>query len=528
MKRWIPLLALLMPALALADTTWVAPGDVSGEWIAEHSPYLVTGSITVQHGDSLRIWDGVDVRFTMLVPFNVYGYLEAIGTEARPVTIGYDSLQNAQGWDGIYVNSPDSVAIRLYDCTVFQARNGDNAQGPAVHLYSSQAELYDCRIRPRFQGLLLVRSSADLTDCDFTGDPATQYSQGIRAWDDCRLNLTRCYFGGLRITDGPALMLSRTRLTVTDCVFAGNDGGVWGGAIFADDSCQLAFSGTVFSENEAALGGAICAFSSGNHPTTLVADHCVFYRNGSTQTATGGAIYSASAMTLANCTFVANRANDGCAFRAASGPTVTSCIFYDHDQGPLFSSTLPSVLRHSLFHENANTNELPGWPQFGDLDRTNANGDSCDMFYNIFLDPLLADTAAGDFQLTAESPCIDAGDSLLPRDPDGSLADVGAYVFENLPSPLPLATPHSPQLLFAYPNPFNARVSIEFALSTPQRIVLTAFDLTGRAVARLAEGFHASGVHRVTLDGASLAAGVYFVSLRSGSTLTVRKLLLLK
>ncbi|OYT15891.1 MAG: hypothetical protein B7C24_10605, partial [Bacteroidetes bacterium 4572_77] len=44
-------------------------------------------------------------------------------------------------------------------------------------------------------------------------------------------------------------------------------------------------------------------------------------------------------------------------------------------------------------------------------------------------DPLFSDGANNDFTLTEDSPCIDAGDPNSPVDPDGSVADMGAYPF---------------------------------------------------------------------------------------------------
>jgi hypothetical protein len=59
---------------------------------------------------------------------------------------------------------------------------------------------------------------------------------------------------------------------------------------------------------------------------------------------------------------------------------------------------------------------------------------------NIDDDPLFVDPANGDFHLTwanfpipdsTMSPCIDAGDPASPLDPDGTIADMGAYYFHH-------------------------------------------------------------------------------------------------
>ncbi len=55
----------------------------------------------------------------------------------------------------------------------------------------------------------------------------------------------------------------------------------------------------------------------------------------------------------------------------------------------------------------------------------------------ISADPLFVDPENDDFHLTAGSPCIDAGDPGLPQDPDGTIADMGALYYHQLPEEVP-------------------------------------------------------------------------------------------
>ncbi len=47
--------------------------------------------------------------------------------------------------------------------------------------------------------------------------------------------------------------------------------------------------------------------------------------------------------------------------------------------------------------------------------------------HNIDADPLFVDAENLDYRLQENSPCIDAGDPNSPLDPDGTIADMGAY-----------------------------------------------------------------------------------------------------
>ena len=67
------------------------------------------------------------------------------------------------------------------------------------------------------------------------------------------------------------------------------------------------------------------------------------------------------------------------------------------------------------------------------------------------------------------------------------------------------------------PNPATSRTTLAFRLAAPGRASLTVFDVRGREVARLADGPHGAGEHRVPFDTSQLAAGVYVVRLQTES-----------
>ena len=68
------------------------------------------------------------------------------------------------------------------------------------------------------------------------------------------------------------------------------------------------------------------------------------------------------------------------------------------------------------------------------------------------------------------------------------------------------------------PNPFNPSTAIPFALGEDGRVRLTVYDLLGREVAVLADGYMPAGVHELTWDGRTgngvqCASGVYIYRL---------------
>ena len=79
-----------------------------------------------------------------------------------------------------------------------------------------------------------------------------------------------------------------------------------------------------------------------------------------------------------------------------------------------------------------------------------------------------------------------------------------------------------------YPNPFNPVTQIRFELETASQVALDLFDIRGAKIRSLVNSFHESGSHQFTLDGSSLASGVYFYSLTVNGATKTRKLALMK
>jgi hypothetical protein len=88
--------------------------------------------------------------------------------------------------------------------------------------------------------------------------------------------------------------------------------------------------------------------------------------------------------------------------------------------------------------------------------------------------------------------------------------------------------PRDFQLYQNYPNPFNPTTQIRFALSGSGNISLKVYDILGREVMTLAEGYHAKGYYNVRLDATNLASGVYFYRLTAPSFVFVKKLMIMK
>jgi hypothetical protein len=90
------------------------------------------------------------------------------------------------------------------------------------------------------------------------------------------------------------------------------------------------------------------------------------------------------------------------------------------------------------------------------------------------------------------------------------------------------ALPTEFQLSQNYPNPFNPSTTIEYAIPKDSKVTLILYDILGREVQRLVDGFIRAGYHKSVLNASYLSTGVYFYRIMAGNFIQTRKLLLLK
>jgi len=145
----------------------------------------------------------------------------------------------------------------------------------------------------------------------------------------------------------------------------------------------------------------------------------------------------------------------------------------------------------------------------------------------------------------------DGDDSLTDEAKDIFMTDQGVllvtgYCYGNTTSmdQLVLSYEHDPNTgvagppaivvaLSAAPNPFNPATTLSFDLPDAASVELAVFDVAGRRVATLLDGFVAAGVQSVRWSGRSddgflLPSGTYFARLDAGRVSSTRKIVLAK
>ncbi len=80
-----------------------------------------------------------------------------------------------------------------------------------------------------------------------------------------------------------------------------------------------------------------------------------------------------------------------------------------------------------------------------------------------------------------------------------------------------------------YPNPFNPTTRINFTIAKAGNVTLKVYDILGKEVSTLVNGFKDQGEYSVDFNKVdNLASGIYFYRLKEGNLVLVKKMILLK
>jgi len=89
----------------------------------------------------------------------------------------------------------------------------------------------------------------------------------------------------------------------------------------------------------------------------------------------------------------------------------------------------------------------------------------------------------------------------------------------------------SDELIFSssnYPNPFNPSTTISYSLPEDGKVQIKVFDVLGREVATLMDGFDSKGKHSIVWNGSNVSSGIYFYSITFKNQTINKKMLMIK
>ena len=487
MKKFIVLLLsiLLLSFSASAQLS----GPLSG--VIDSGEYDIIGNISVQNGDSLIIEPGAVLLFDGNYQFDINGYLYAVGTETDSIKFMPNVPDSI--WGGIDFNDTADDSSRLEYCLItggYATGSWPENCGGGILCYSSSPTISNCTISGNSAnfhggGLYCYVSNPTISNCTISGNSASGLGGGIY----CRESnpaISNCTISGNTAYGGGGIYCRESSPAISNCTISGNTaysgGGIscvyysspaisnceiignyasTNGGITCSGNSNAIISQCTIKENEAIYGwsGGITCFAS--NPTisycNIIDNYayatgggitCHYYASpnidnclisGNYSGVQGGGIQLSGWCNpiISNCTITGNSSYyasaGGVCSIGSSGLTMINTIIAGNSNGVQLNNSPGCIINHCDFFNNAtgnfSGNSIPSG--VGIINTINANGDPCDAFFNIFEDPLFYATSGDSaFFLTENSPCIDAGNPNSPLDPDGSIADIGAFYYE--------------------------------------------------------------------------------------------------
>jgi len=131
-----------------------------------------------------------------------------------------------------------------------------------------------------------------------------------------------------------------------------------------------------------------------------------------------------------------------------------------------------------------------------------------------FTDSLRLQTFRFPFLTTIDSIVLDPGDNVLKQ--------TVAWTDSTLPKL------SSPPTIALFPNPFNGSAQIQYSFGADSHVTIDVYDIIGRKIKSLDEGYQQAGAYIVDFNGEGLASGVYLFRLHTDSGDKMAKVLLLK
>ena len=104
------------------------------------------------------------------------------------------------------------------------------------------------------------------------------------------------------------------------------------------------------------------------------------------------------------------------------------------------------------------------------------------------------------------------------------ISPYNTFNLKGLSSELPVAF----KLLPAYPNPFNPTTNISFITEIEGNLKLSIYDIRGREIDVLVNGFQGIGEQTIIWDAADFASGIYYIHITAGNHVETQKIMLIK
>lgn len=221
-------------------------------------------------------------------------------------------------------------------------------------------------------GLYSAGMAPVIEQCRFINNAAEKRGGAVYLTGGNGGRISQCSFENNTVTggNGGALALTAQDSTyISHSLFKGNTSAGPGGAGFIVDSVGVTVTNSIFTSNRGSVGGALFVYTEAQN---IHIDANTFYSN-SVQSMSSGTVH----------------------LGAINGAMLTNNLFYENDEPEIFSTAITPLFRNNLLQSPC----------------TIFVGADCDSSNIVNLNPRFTDASNGDFSLSENSRCIDAGDA---------------------------------------------------------------------------------------------------------------------
>jgi hypothetical protein len=104
----------------------------------------------------------------------------------------------------------------------------------------------------------------------------------------------------------------------------------------------------------------------------------------------------------------------------------------------------------------------------------------------------------------------------------------GNFEYHNLESDVIIGKPITFGMSQNYPNPSNPKTKIDYQVPNDGNFNIKVFDIQGKEVMTIADGFVKAGYYTAVFDGTNLSSGVYFYRISTSGFIKTMKMVLIK
>ncbi len=431
--------------------------------------YTVFDNIQVTCNNDLIIEPGTKLLFKQGTKFSVSGKLLAVGTEQDSII--FTRYEPGITWKGIHISSSCSNTSRLSYCLIEHSDSG------GISVTNSSPALQNTIIRNNSRGgICMVSANPILTDIIVRNNSSNYSGAGIR-----------CFGSNPEIRNTAVIYNSGSNAP----------------GLYCESSSDPVLKNVIIANNTGTLG-AVCLdlFSNPSFHNVTISNN-----SGS------------------NCSGI---------FCLNGNPTLVNCIISNNTGFGIACTTtaLTITIHYSNFWNNSSGNFYNSGLWYGVNVTTNTNGDSCDAYNNIQMNPLFINAPVGDYHLQEFSPCIDAGDNSsvsIQTDPDGNLriidgnndgssvVDMGAYEYD----PFLFVIPFKDGLYTEnkiYPNPCNDYLFVEINKGDSE---ICMFNSIGQSI--YVSKYLTNKIERIDLS--DQAKGLFFIKINNENGTIIKKVI---